>query len=310
MHSLPILSELPRGFFVEEAPRGILAVSIEVARSFHEARFGPESDAALVQSDLVGRRPLLELDVGGQRFVVRRFSHGGCLRWITGERYLDAARPFRELILAHRVAAWGLPTPAPVAARARLARGGGWLLETVSPRIEGTLDLGRVLRLMHDGPLPHAVRRNLFGALGRFLREMHRHGLLHADLTPSNLLVQADALRGEPPRLWLVDLEGSRIRIPLDFRRCKSNLCRMYRHVERRVREGEARVTRTDLLRVLRAYEPSRAGWKAYWCAIASEHRRTRPWHGLGRLLERTFAAGRRVGQSADPGAGAGPTRG
>ena len=294
MHSLPVLAELPRGFFVEEAPRGILAVSIEMSRAFHEARFGPEGDTPLVQSDLVGRRPLFELELGGRRFVVRRFSHGGILRWITGQRYLDPTRPFRELILAHRVAAWGLPTPAPIAARARLARGGGWLLETVSPRIEGALDFGRVLQLMRDGPLLPAARRNLFTALGRFLREMHRHGLLHADLTPSNLLVAADALRGETPRLWLLDLEGSQVKIPLDPKRCRSNLCRMYRHVERRVRSGEARVTRTDLLRVLRGYEPNRDVWKAHWRAIASEHRRTRPWHGIGWLLEGLFGPERR----------------
>ena len=89
MRSLPILDEIPPGYFIEESPRGILVVAIEVARDFHEARFGPQSNATLEPSDLAGRKPLQELEVGGRRYVVRRFSHGGILRWMTGERFLD-----------------------------------------------------------------------------------------------------------------------------------------------------------------------------------------------------------------------------
>jgi hypothetical protein len=290
MRSLPILDEIPPGYFIEEAPRGILALAIDVARDFHEARFGPQSDGELVPSDLAGRKPLQELEVGGRRYVVRRFSHGGILRWMTGERFLDPERPFRELILAASLASWGLRTPAIVAARARYARAGGWILEVVSRRVEGTIDMGKVLRMTERGELGFAERRRLFAATGRFLRELHRHGLSHADLTPNNILVQRAALEGAPPELWIIDLEGSQLRDTLDFKHCRSNLRRLYRHVARMVSEGTARVERTDLLRFLRAYEPNPSRWKAYWRIIRREHRRSRGFHSGGWFLERRFA--------------------
>ena len=94
-----LLVSLPDGYFVEEAPHGVLAVHADVARSLHEAGYGPESDCALERAELVGRAPLFEVRLGEARYLVRRFRHGGLLRRLTGRRFLDAERPFRELVL-------------------------------------------------------------------------------------------------------------------------------------------------------------------------------------------------------------------
>ena len=145
--TLPILEELPSGYFVDESPGGILALHAEVARDLHESGYGPENDGNLCRSELSGRRSLFELMAGGERFLVRRFSHGGLMRWITGERFLDPERPFRELILSSSLRKAGILTPQVIAARARPALGGGWYLDLVSRRIEDALDLGYVLGL-------------------------------------------------------------------------------------------------------------------------------------------------------------------
>ena len=119
---------------------------------FHRLGFGPESDGRLEDSGLSGRHPMKQLDADGERFLVRSFHHGGLLRPVTGARFLDPERPFRELCLSHELNKAGLRTPQVVAARARIARGVGWYLDLVTRRVEGSLDVGRLLgsvQLMH-----------------------------------------------------------------------------------------------------------------------------------------------------------------
>jgi hypothetical protein len=152
------------------------------------AGYGPEFDAPLSAADVAGRRRLFELEIGAERFLVRRFTHGGLLRWLTGARFLDAERPFREIVLSERLRAAELPTPLIAAARARRLGGAGWSLEVVTRRIEGSIDLGRVLAGEVGSLRPARATRLLAGA-GRLVREMHEAGFFHADLTPRNLLV-------------------------------------------------------------------------------------------------------------------------
>ena len=92
VRSLDVLRELPGEYQVEQHPRGVLAVRRDCAAALRESGFGVDSDGELRESDLRGRRALAELDVGGRRCVVRSFSHGGLLRWLTGARYLDPER--------------------------------------------------------------------------------------------------------------------------------------------------------------------------------------------------------------------------
>ena len=90
---------------------GVLALHTDVARELHAAGYGPEHDGDLRQSDLEGRRPLYFLGGAEANLVLRRFSHGGLLRWLTGARYLDPERPFRELMLVDSLLRAGVRTP-------------------------------------------------------------------------------------------------------------------------------------------------------------------------------------------------------
>jgi tRNA A-37 threonylcarbamoyl transferase component Bud32 len=290
MHSLRVLEDLPSGYFVEESPRGILALHTGVARALHDAGYGPEQDGEVVQSELSGRRPLHEFRVADEAFVVRRFSHGGLLRWLTGVRFLDAQRPFRELILSESLRRAGIRTPRVVAARARAARGFGWLLEVVSRRLEGTIDLGHVLGRARRGEVDRSAQRRLLRELGLLVARLHKHGCLHADLTPNNMLVNLSALEGDAPELWVLDLDGSTMHDSLTDAQRRKNLRRMFRFVERRERRYGKALTLTDYARFFRGYDESGRCWKADWRAVAAMHSRRSLLHSLGWVFERSFA--------------------
>ncbi len=290
MHSLPILSELPPGYFVEESPRGILALDIDAAPALHRAGFGPEHDGSLRESDLVGRRPLKELAVGDERFVVRRYSHGGLLRWITGSRFLDPGRPFRELILAHALRRGGLRTAPVAAARARMVRAGGWHLDLITRRVEDSLDLGRVLEAVRRGEVERRALGRILPAVGIMVRQLHRHGVLHGDLTPRNVLVSQRTLGGaDEPELWIIDLDGSVWNQVLGKGERRANLRRLYRHTVRASLGKTSLLRRTDCLRFLKSYDQGEGNWKADWRAIARAHGLRSVFHAMGWVLERLF---------------------
>lgn len=293
--TLPILAELPAGYFVEETPGGVLAVAASSVQALLELGYGPETDGQLEASDLHGRRPMYEFRMGDERLVLRRFHHGGLLRWATGARFLDAERPFRELILADALARSGIATPDVVAARARLAKGGGWYLDIVTRRLEESIDLGEALERVRRGELGHATRVALTRALGNLLRQLHSFGLVHADLQPRNLLVKlADLEAGvASPVLWVIDLDRSAFVGDLSDDERRANLRRLFRSVDRRNRSGQPFLTRVDYARFFKSYDPGRQRWKADWRRIFTDHTRRGPAHWVGQLFERTFSDGR-----------------
>lgn len=294
MTRVGLLAKLPDGYFVEEAPRGVLAVHADVARELHEAGYGPESDGALRGADVAGRRPLLELVLGERRYLVRRFQHGGLLRAVTGRRFLDADRPFRELVLSDSLLRLGISTPRVVAARARSV-GVGWELEVMTPRVEDAVDLGEALGRVRRGEVPVSARRRVLEALGDLVRRMHLHGLLHADLQPNNVLVHEADLTDQasgPPQLVLLDLDRSGFGEVGDAER-RAQLERLYRHVARVEARHGACLSRADYLRFLRGYDPEGSRWKDDWRAVRARHQLGRGLHGVGHLLERVLAGPR-----------------
>lgn len=287
MPVLPVLAELPGEYEVEESERAALALRRGVAAAFRAAGYGLETDGPGGPSDLAGRRRMLEMEIGGERFVVRRFTHGGLLRWLTGARFLDAERPFREILLARVLEEAQIPTPRVAAARARRLRAGGWALEVVTRRVEGTLDLGRALARMGEGDVSPRLRTRILRAAGELVRAMHEAGFFHADLTPRNLLLDAAALEGGEPRLWVLDLDRSEVLGELGPDLRLRNLARLYRHVQRNGRRDGLAVRLPDLRRFLGGYDPSGRAWKELWRGGQRRFQRARVVHAPGWALER-----------------------
>lgn len=288
------LDELPADTLVTCRPDLWLALRRDVAGDLEAAGFRDDRDAPGAPSTLAGRRPLREFVAGGRTYLVRRFTHGGLLRVLTGERFLDPARPFRELLLQERLDALAIPTPRVVAARAR-RRGPGpfWTLEVVTPRLEDTIDLGHVLGMARRGEVSPAVRGRLVEAVGVLVRRLHDGGFVHADLQPNNLLVGRGALTGGPIELQVLDLDRSRAVPRLGDEERRSNLARLLRHVERRRREEGAALSGSDLARFWRGYDPGGERRREDLAALArARSRLAAGLHALGWLLERRLGRG------------------
>ncbi len=272
------LPDLPAGWELVREGRDILACRPQDRDTLAGLGWTPASRPKLPRSALAGRAPLLEL---GSSLLVRRSSHGGLLRFATGERYLDPSRPFVEAALAERLAHAGVPTAPVVAARAQRLDPCGWRLELVVRRIADARDLGSIMESAR------ATRRRLppvlLRATGALVRRLHDLGFEHADLQPNNLLVQ-----GAPERasLFVLDLDGSRFHESMEEGLRARNLARLARFVARREARDGISLSRSDWLRVLRGYEPRLGERRRMLHLVRSRSRRSWWLHRLGWILE------------------------
>jgi tRNA A-37 threonylcarbamoyl transferase component Bud32 len=271
-------------FVVERSTAGECAVRKSARRALAAAGFGLASDGAGRSASLVGRKPVAVLGSGDDECVLRRFTHGGLLRWLTGSRFADPRRPFVELELSQRLANSGVLTPEVVAARARRAPLWGWELALVTRRVRGAKDGGEVLEAHARGQLGRLELRGALAAAGRLVARLHALGFLHADLHPKNILVRAVDGACEA---WLLDLDRSRFESELSDSDRDANLARLVRYVERRKARGQMALSRTDIARFLCAYEPERARRRARFHGAAEQYGRTLRWHRLGWLFQR-----------------------
>lgn len=301
MHSLPILDDLPAGFFVEESPKGILALHVDVARAMHEAGLGPEHDGPMELSDLSGRRPLMQLEVAGERYVVRRFRRGGLFRWFMPEVFRSAERPFRELMLSDALARCGIPTPQVVGARA-LVRPGGWSLEVISRRVDGAIDLGLVMAKMGKGEIAPAARARIFHAVGGLVRRLHAVGFLHADLTPRNILIRREAMTSAVPEPWVLDLDDSVFAENMTVGERRRNLRRLYRWASRRSPSQGIKLSLADQAHFMRGYDPEGTHWREDWRAINRRHQMGKSVHMLGWFMESLLGSGPEKRDGSTPG--------
>ncbi len=290
MSTLAILRHLPEHFVVDETRAGVLALHREHADALRALGFGLDTDGRTSAADFAGRQPLRILRDAERTFVLRHFTHGGLLRRLTGERFWNAERPFRELLLAERLAAAGIDTPQVAAARARRLPGHGWALDIVTLRVEGALDLAAALGSGADDAHARKQRGEILRATGAFVARLHDAGFLHADLHPKNLLVVRSNSSGATPTLAVLDLDRSTFQAQLsDAERC-ANLQRLFRYVWRR-RSQDARLrSRTDVRRFLCGYDPQGRKWKVLWRTVARAHFRTLALHRLGWAFERALS--------------------
>ncbi|MCY2960136.1 MAG: hypothetical protein NTY35_08220 [Planctomycetota bacterium] len=279
----PDLTAVPRGYRRTETPRGRLAVADWAAAELARAGFTLESDGDLRASEVAGRKALSQTADG--QILVRAFTHGGLLRFLTGRRFRDPNRPFVELALSAWLASHGVDTPPVAAARARRAAILGHELALATRRIGGARDLESHLVDVRAGRAARASLRPALREFGALVARMHGLGLLHADLTPKNVLVEP---RGAgAPRLWILDLDRSRVEIPLQDSTRRTNLRRLWRFVDRRERRDGRALARSDVARFLVAYAPDRTSRHALWRAVARDHASAAIWHRIGWALDR-----------------------
>lgn len=307
-----VLAGLPPGYELVRGRRGVLAVERGARATLLAAGFGPDGGESLQPSGLSGRSPLGSIEAEGERWIVRRFHHGGFLRALGERLFLAPARPFRELASACALRAAGFETPRVIAARALRASPFGWRLALVSVRIEHGVDGAEVLERLRRSELDPPARRRFLGTLGELVGRLHAAGFLHADLHPRNLLFRPDLASA-----WILDLDRGRFAAPLGERARRDNLRRLFRAVRRREARARPFLARTDYRRFLAAYGAAfgrgrgATDWRADWVEILRRDRRRAPLHRFGWWIERCFGAGPEARDgAARPGQGAQPRGG
>jgi hypothetical protein len=284
-----LLASLPAGYELARGRRGWLACEREAQARLAAAGFGPDGGEQLPVSDLAGRSALGAIEAGAERWIVRRFHHGGILRALGEHLFLQPVRPFRELALSSALRSSGLPTPRVVAARAVRSAPFGWRLALVSARVEGGCDGAEVLARLARGELDFGARRRFLATAGELVGRLHAAHFLHADLHPRNLLFAPELASG-----WVLDLDRGRFTGQLAANTRRDNLRRLYRAVRRRERANDRRLTRGDHRRFLVAYARglgASVDWRADWRAIVRRDRLAAPVHRVGWWLEACFGA-------------------
>ncbi len=286
------LGSLPPDYELVTGARGFLAVRRELRAELLASGFGPDDQRSLERAELSGRAAMYAIELESGPLLVRRFRHGGVFRGLSRERFSRPDRPFRELLLSSELGAAGIPTPVVAAARAQRLRPFGWRLEIATRKVRGAVDLLRALERSSQ----QTSRRRLFRETGEFVGRLHRAGLLHADLTPRNLLLEESFFRGAAAKLWVLDLDRSELRPPLREGERLANLARLLRFVQRRAQRGELELSRTEAWRFVQGYGEGLGAidFDPGAAARAIERRaRAALWlHRAGWFLEEALGAG------------------
>lgn len=194
-----------------------------------------------------------ELVIGTRTVIYKRFNVKSRLGPL--KNLLRPSPALRSWILGHSLRDRGLPTARPLAMFQRHTFGAPTTGYVVFEKVPDAVTLNEAVE--HQGAVRSWTER-----LGRLLRLMHERQVSHRDLKASNILMAGD----EPVLIDLVGVEAGRP-VPDDVR--VRDLARLNASFL-----GSPQITRTDRLRVLRAYRlwamRGRGDWKSWWTRIAA----------------------------------------
>jgi hypothetical protein len=179
---------------------------------------------------------------GPRPVVYKRFRLKG---WSGAAKNLvRSSQALRSWVVGNNVRDRGLPTARPLAVFHRRRLGVHLTGYAVFEKVPDAVGLPEA-----------APTRELARKLGRLVRRMHDREVCHRDLKAPNVLVSG----GEPV---LIDLVGVEVGRPVPDAVRVRDLARLNASFL-----GSTQVTRTDRLRVLRAYL-GRGEWKSWWGRI------------------------------------------
>jgi 3-deoxy-D-manno-octulosonic acid kinase len=147
---------------------------------------------------------------------VRHYQRGGAIARLLGDRYvrLGKTRPLLELHASERARARGVRTPR-VTAIAILNRGLFYRADIATENVADSSDLAEITfgrapsaARVDVAQVPAAAVVEAWFAAGTLVRDAARAGVVHPDLNLKNILIAGRS----PPRAWLIDLDGCRIR--------------------------------------------------------------------------------------------------
>lgn len=187
------------------------------------AHFDPpssqEPDRALATGS--GRGQAHRVSLGEQEAVLRHYRRGGLMARISQDKYghtpVHKSRAMAEFTLLRSLRAWGLPVPAPVAARHAPS---GWVYsaDILVAYIPGSQNVAQCLS-------QRSLMASEWKALGQAIRQLHDRQVFHADLNCHNLLLD------EANQAWVIDFDRCAVRPGADWK--PQNLQRLLRSLRK-----------------------------------------------------------------------------
>jgi len=202
-----------------------------------------------ISLNLKGRTPHLSVLLkDGRRMVIRRYSHGGWLRFLTRDLYFLGSRSFQELNLIGEIRSSGIPTVQPIGAIHVSIFPLFYKAYFLSLQIPNAEDLTHYLLKIRSYPSRDQIieKRKIIHDVAILLRHFHQEGFYHGDLQLKNILVAEN-------RPLLIDFDRSYRKKVLTLMERINNLLRLNRSVEKWKRLGLP-LTRTDRWRFFLAY--------------------------------------------------------
>ena len=232
-------NKLASGRIVYDADRFSNA-DCEPDAKWFEAQYWEDKDRVIARPRGRGTALVVETPLG--RAVLRQYLRGGWVAKFVRSRYLftgyPRSRPFREFRVLEQLAELRLPAPKPVAGlctRHGLSCSGALItleIENVRPLVERLEDMDEAA----------------WKAVGVCIRNFHDRGLVHADLTVRNILIQ------DGGDVFLVDFDRARFNegATRAFRR---NLERLQRSLRKAWLEDDLDMDEPAWTHLLKGYE-------------------------------------------------------
>jgi len=198
---------------------------------------------------LNGRTPHPSIPIqDDKRVVIRKYSHGGVLRFLNPDLFSFGRRSFQELSLTEEIRSAGIPTIQPIGAIHQTVVPFLYRAYLLSLKISNAMDLVRYLKEIYAPFSTESLfrKRKMIKAAGALLRQFHQSGFYHRDLQLKNLLVAGD-------QILIIDFDRSCRKATISIPQRMRNLLRLNRSVDKWKRSGLP-ITKTDRWRFFLAY--------------------------------------------------------
>ena len=203
-------------------PRGAIVYDEQLAGSpalewFGEAHW---QAADRLVGEAPGRGRTLFVQADERQWALRHYYRGGIVAQLSSDRYWWAGesrvRSIAEWTMLDELFRLGLPVPRPVAAAYQ--RYGLWYrADIITTRIDAIQ--------LQEKMLAGGIEQSVWHEVGRTIRDFHKHGVCHADLTIRNVLVGAGGA------IHVLDFDRARIRRSGGWR--QANLDRLLRSIRK-----------------------------------------------------------------------------
>jgi len=160
-------------------------------------------DASDESADKPGRGEARFFQCGPHALVVKHYLRGGWLARFVRDQYYgcdaEVTRAFREWRLLATMREKGLPVPKPVAARV-VMKHCFYRADLVTLQIQDARTLSQYLS-------EAGFKQEGWQAIGECIKRFHRHGVYHADLNASNILIN------QQQELFVLDFDKGAIKM-------------------------------------------------------------------------------------------------